>query len=50
MRALNSVLESVCGLGTQLFPTLEEALYPMIYKLLSSEGHEVMEEVRLVWE
>lgn len=48
LRAINTLLESVSGLGPELFPSLEAALYPMLYKLISSEGQDVMEEVRVV--
>jgi len=45
LRAINTLLESVAGLGPQLYPVLEEQLYPMMHKLISSEGQDVIEEV-----
>lgn len=45
LRAINTLLESVAGLGQQLYPVLEETLYPLMHKLISSDGQDVIEEV-----
>lgn len=44
LRAITTVLESMSSMR-HLYPQLEEILYPMLFKMLSTEGHEVFEEV-----
>eukprot|EP00873_Tetraselmis_striata_P029005 jgi/Tetstr1/449269/TSEL_036472.t1 len=44
LRAITTVLESMSSMR-HLYPQLEEILYPMMYKMLSTDGQEVFEEV-----
>ncbi|GLC37117.1 hypothetical protein PLESTB_000981600 [Pleodorina starrii] len=44
MRALNTLLES-CSEQPALVASLEEVLYPLLHKMLSTEGQDVFEEV-----
>jgi hypothetical protein len=45
LRAINTLMESVAGLGAQLYPAFEEALLPMLQKYISSDGQDIIEEV-----
>lgn len=44
MRALNTVLSSVAGLPA-LFPALEDVLFPIMEKMISTDGQDIFEEV-----
>jgi hypothetical protein len=44
LRAITTVLESMSSM-TQLYPQLEEILFPLMFKMCSSEGQEVFEEI-----
>lgn len=44
MRALNTLLES-CSEQPQLVAALEEVLFPLLHRMLSTEGQDVFEEV-----
>jgi len=44
LRAITTVLESMSSL-TQLYPKLEEILFPLMYKMCSSDGQEIFEEI-----
>ncbi|GIL84239.1 hypothetical protein Vretimale_15865 [Volvox reticuliferus] len=44
MRALNTLLESCCD-QPALIASLEEVLYPLLHRMLSTEGQDVFEEV-----
>eukprot|EP00951_Prasinocladus_malaysianus_P037567 scaffold404857_cov51-Prasinocladus_malaysianus.AAC.1 len=44
LRAITTVLESMSSL-TDLYPQLEEILFPLMYKMCSTEGQEVFEEI-----
>ncbi|MEW5303971.1 MAG: hypothetical protein WDW36_006614 [Sanguina aurantia] len=44
MRALNTVLSSVAGLPL-LFPSLEEVLFPIMEKMISTDGQDIFDEI-----
>ena len=44
MKALNTLLSCVSSLP-ELFPTLEELLFPLMQKMISTEGQDIFEEV-----
>eukprot|EP00798_Chlamydomonas_sp_ICE-L_P030404 gene30404-35409_t len=44
LKALNTLLESVNTLG-ELYPVLEESLFPIMQRFLSTDGQDVFEEV-----
>ncbi len=46
LRAMNTLMESVSGLGPQLYPVFEDALLPLMQKYLSTDGQDIIEEVR----
>ena len=43
MKALNTLLSCVSSLP-ELFPTLEELLFPLMQKMISTEGQDIFEE------
>ena len=45
LRAISTVLDAVSGVP-ELYPALEELLYPMLAQMLSTDGQDVFEEVR----
>jgi len=44
IKALNTLLSSVSGLP-ELLPALEEILFPIMHKMISTAGQDVFEEV-----
>ncbi|GFH09661.1 importin N-terminal domain-containing protein [Haematococcus lacustris] len=45
LRAINTLLDSLSGLGPELYLAIEDALLPLVMKLLSTDGQDVVEEV-----
>ena len=46
MRALNTLLESCCE-QPALMGQMEELLYPLMQRMLTTEGQDIFEEVRV---
>ncbi|GFH24941.1 importin N-terminal domain-containing protein, partial [Haematococcus lacustris] len=47
LRAINTLLDSLSGLGPELYLAIEDALLPLVMKLLSTDGQDVVEESSL---